>query len=63
MVEDSGVEPLTEACKATVFPTIPIPHFYIWCPNRDLNSDACALASKTSVSTNSTIEAKFWWLR
>ena len=26
LVEDSGVEPLTEACKATVFPTIPIPH-------------------------------------
>ena len=25
MVEDSGIEPLTEACKATVFPIIPIP--------------------------------------
>jgi hypothetical protein len=29
----------------------------IWCPNRDSNSDAEALASKTSVSTNSTIGA------
>ena len=27
LVEDSGVEPLTEACKATVFPTIPIPRY------------------------------------
>lgn len=25
LVEDSGIEPLTEACKATVFPIIPIP--------------------------------------
>jgi len=30
MVEDSGVEPLTEACKATVFPTIPIPRKLIY---------------------------------
>lgn len=27
MVEDGGLEPPTEACKATVFPTIPIPHY------------------------------------
>ena len=25
MVEDSGIEPLTVTCKATVFPIIPIP--------------------------------------
>ncbi len=29
----------------------------IWCPKRDSNSHAEALASKTSVSTNSTIGA------
>ena len=28
MVEDSGIEPLTQACKASVFPIRLIPHIY-----------------------------------
>ena len=29
MVEDSGIEPLTVTCKATVFPIIPIPQIVL----------------------------------
>jgi hypothetical protein len=29
LVEDSGIEPLTVTCKATVFPIIPIPLYHI----------------------------------
>ena len=49
---------LTVPFDTTVFKTVAIsrtlPRFLIWCPLRDSNSDARALASKTSVSTNST---------
>ena len=35
MVEDKGIEPLTEACKATVFPLAPIPRD--WSEYKDSN--------------------------
>jgi hypothetical protein len=46
---------------STVFKTVAInralPHFHNWCPRTDSNRHACALASKTSVSTNFTTRA------
>ena len=55
LVEDKGIEPLTEACKATVFPLAPIP--LKWSEYKDSNlgpsapkADAlpdCAILRKT----------------
>ena len=62
LVRLAGIEPACPKARdfkslvSTYFTTVA---FKIWCPNRDSNSDAEAVASKTTVSTNSTIGANF----
>ena len=52
----TGTPLWNQILSLTCLPISPHSHYY-WCPNRDSNSDAEATASKTAVSTNSTIGA------
>jgi hypothetical protein len=54
MVQPVGIEPTSTVLQTAAMTTSAK---VAWCPNRDSNSDAEAVASKTTVSTNSTIGA------
>ena len=56
-VTSFGIEPYARSIVSCVFV---IQLSFCWCPKRDSNSHAEALASKTSVSTNSTIGAYYY---
>ena len=57
MVDLRGVEPRISPCKGDVLP-LALEALKLWYLKRDLNPHAEALEPKSSVSANSTIEAK-----